>query len=1408
MSGTGGTLTAFTAGDLVVSLVGDVENNGTYTLDQASPIFLQELTTSGTVVGTMVLPQATTVVNGVTEYGISGEYGSASEGTLQLSGDGQSLVIMGYGVSPTNFDATNGGTIYGTTALGQTTSIQNGTVTAVPRVVADIRFNGSVDTSTALYGVFNTNNPRSVATVNGTSFYMAGQGVKGDTTQGVFFTHDGASSATAIDTSTDARIAEINNGQLYVSRDSTQNTTNGTDIATYGTTLPTGKTAQQVLPGIDESITLTAAQANTVNASAVGTSVNLSPEQYFFASPTVLYVADGGVPKNGGIGDGGLQKWVFNGTSWQLEYTLSQGLNLVNSTTATSGTSGLIGLTGTVVGGVVQLYATNETVGELDQSYLYGITDTLSATSGTGESFTQLMAAPADTIVRGIAFAPSQASTTPTTTSVTSGVTSSGVVVTSGSSLAVANGGTAVAATIMSGGSAVVSSGGIDSGTNIAQGGSETVLGSASGDFVGGTQLVSAATAVVSNETVLNGGSVDLFLKGAIANNVTVGGGGGIFINGNATANNAVISGGLIELESAKAVLSGSLTFVGAGTIEMAANISPTSSGVSFGDLATISGFGGGDVIDFTSVTSIGKAGSAATLSTTTSGGNTVATVSGGGSSETFIFAGTILGPFLSLGSDGNGGEELTFSAPLPTSTTIGNGVTSPGLVVASGSFVDILSGGTATTMTLLADGSATVEVGGTDSGATVSSGASELVFGAATGDSILGTQILSAPTSATSSVAVVTNDIVFNGGTVDLFLKGAVANTPTVMTGGTLAISGNASATNAVLSGGTIIMESGKADVSGGLTFATTGLLELTTNIAPTSSSGELAVISNFGTGDAVDLTFMGPGATLSSVTSGGNTVATVTSNGATEAITFAGTIGNHLTLAADGAGGEEIIFTTSSATSSSSVLSVGSGVTSSGLVFSGGSAVEVLAGGTLTAAIVVSGGSATVDSGGVDSATTIGLGGTETANGSVTLDQILGTQFLNGTASNETIASGGSATVEAGGTDTGTTIRAGGSETVLNSATGDQVSGTQNVSAATAVVANETVFNGGDVELFLAGAIGNGITVETGGSITISGRGTLEAGVLSGGILLLESPKATISGTLSWTSGSVLEETATVSVVSSGVFFGDQAVNIGFGGGDTIEFTAATSVGAAGSAATLTVSTTSGNTVATVSGNSSTETFVFAGTTIAGALSLVTSGGAVELVACFAEGTHIATAHGEVAVEALRVGDSVATVLGDGTSPIIWIGQREVDCARHPRPRQVWPVRIAAGAFGEGRPHTDLLLSPDHAVYVGEALIPVKHLINGRTIAQVPTDHVTYYHIELPQHDVVLAQGLPAESFLAMNDRSNYANTQGPIALFPDFSSRMWEAFGCAPLVVTGPELHAARALVDNRARHSDAA
>lgn len=188
-----------------------------------------------------------------------------------------------------------------------------------------------------------------------------------------------------------------------------------------------------------------------------------------------------------------------------------------------------------------------------------------------------------------------------------------------------------------------------------------------------------------------------------------------------------------------------------------------------------------------------------------------------------------------------------------------------------------------------------------------------------------------------------------------------------------------------------------------------------------------------------------------------------------------------------------------------------------------------------------------------------------------------------------------------------------------------------------------------------------------------------------------------------------------------------------------------------------------------------------------------------------CFVAGTRIAGERGEIAVEQLAAGERVQTL--HGTQPVIWIGVRHVDCLRHPDPLKVWPVWIAADAFGPGRPCRDLWLSPDHAVHLIDVLIPVKQLVNGISIAQVPVDTVTYYHVELTQHDVLLADGLPVESYLDTGDRRNFANGDEPMLLHPDFASHRWESGGCAPLVVSGPELAAARAWVNALARDRDA-
>lgn len=393
--------TAFTPGDLVVSTYGVAGN----IIDgQPTAISLEEFTTNGTYIMTDTLP---TTDNG-TNFGIVGEYGSSSEANLQLSGDGHSLLIGGYQADAA-FAGTGspGGLGYSNEngdALAQSTD------TAVPRLEAVIGANGVANITTQYNDIFNENNPRSVWSANGTVLYVSGQGASTND-QGIFTVNEGSNTVTGSPapvpiTSNNAistRIVTDYNGNLYYSVDQ-KNAQTG--IYEYSG-IPTNSTASpvQIIPA------------------SIG-SVNLSPDGFYFANSTTLYIADTGLPKNKGIGDGGIQKWSYNGTAWNLDYTLTPTNFVANGYNDKTGSlnDGQVGfesITGEVVNGSVDLFAVSYTIGDADADGLYAISDNLTSLSEPGnETFDELATAPGignvstDTAVGGavfksVSFAPS-----------------------------------------------------------------------------------------------------------------------------------------------------------------------------------------------------------------------------------------------------------------------------------------------------------------------------------------------------------------------------------------------------------------------------------------------------------------------------------------------------------------------------------------------------------------------------------------------------------------------------------------------------------------------------------------------------------------------------------------------------------------------------------------------------------------------------------------------------------------------------------------------------------------------------------------------------------------------------------------------------------------------------------------
>jgi hypothetical protein len=143
-----------------------------------------------------------------------------------------------------------------------------------------------------------------------------------------------------------------------------------------------------------------------------------------------------------------------------------------------------------------------------------------------------------------------------------------------------------------------------------------------------------------------------------------------------------------------------------------------------------------------------------------------------------------------------------------------------------------------------------------------------------------------------------------------------------------------------------------------------------------------------------------------------------------------------------------------------------------------------------------------------------------------------------------------------------------------------------------------------------------------------------------------------------------------------------------------------------------------------------------------------------------CFFAGTMIRAPHGEVAVETLRRGDLVCTQDGR-IVPVDWLGVQTVSTIFTDKLR-VLPIRIKAGALGENVPARDLLVSPDHAILVEGALIQAGALINGSSIVResnVPTTF-TYYHVEVDDHSLILAENTPAETFVDNVDRLGFDN------------------------------------------------
>ena len=187
------------------------------------------------------------------------------------------------------------------------------------------------------------------------------------------------------------------------------------------------------------------------------------------------------------------------------------------------------------------------------------------------------------------------------------------------------------------------------------------------------------------------------------------------------------------------------------------------------------------------------------------------------------------------------------------------------------------------------------------------------------------------------------------------------------------------------------------------------------------------------------------------------------------------------------------------------------------------------------------------------------------------------------------------------------------------------------------------------------------------------------------------------------------------------------------------------------------------------------------------------------ITVVACYLRGTMIATPRGEKAIESLAIGDAVLTAQGQ-SRPIRWIGHRAYKTRFARCNPDVVPIRIAAGALADRVPARDLFVSPLHAMFLDGVLVQATDLVNGVTIAEwMPADQIEYFHIELAEHAVLLANGAPSESFVDDDSRMMFHNAYDYSALYPGAERR--PAVYCAPRVSAGEVLDGIRRRIDQR-------
>jgi hypothetical protein len=389
--------------------------------------------------------------------GVVTSFSSKSELSVHLSTDGTALTLMGYVAKPNTLDVSNGNT------PGNIDPTNTDTQTPAFRAVVQVDLTpgrGPRITATPVDS-YSGNNGRGAilaSKVNGTAqseYLMVGNAGNGSGTpptdivdntgvqavtpgstspvstvigvqQGTAGKKDGFEFGFSVTELGDAadksgkddnfRGSTIFNNTLYVTKGSGGNGVNTvyqvTPAAGGLPLIATGATTQiSILPGFPTNL--------ATNITDGDAATEFFPFGIWFANATTLYVADEGSQDLNADPNAGLQKWIFNGTTWNLAYTIQKGLNLDQPysvrgypSTDNPATTGLRNLTGVVNGRTVTLFASTATFSSLgdpgaDPNAVVSVVDTLDATTLPADASFSIVAPPRfGNVYRGVAYVP------------------------------------------------------------------------------------------------------------------------------------------------------------------------------------------------------------------------------------------------------------------------------------------------------------------------------------------------------------------------------------------------------------------------------------------------------------------------------------------------------------------------------------------------------------------------------------------------------------------------------------------------------------------------------------------------------------------------------------------------------------------------------------------------------------------------------------------------------------------------------------------------------------------------------------------------------------------------------------------------------------------------------------------